>query len=297
MNLENRNAGKDAAAQPVPMGFDFGSALNPDYVIKCSYGNDSIALIQWMHEYNQKHPLGKVVVLYNNTGWSAKWWAPRVEHAETSLVLKYGFVPARTTSLGMRRLVLEKNCWPNSHMKFCTEQLKIMPTMAWLREHDPEGKAVMVCGVRREESWKRSLWPEWVESSDKNEGRSDWSPLVHYREEERDALIVRAGWAPLPHRSRECRCVLANANDLATWKESDIEDIEALEAELGAQKHSRGNDDPLGNRYMFRPSVKAGNPKGIREVVRWAHGVIASRKDKNEPDSEPVGCDSGYCGG
>jgi hypothetical protein len=57
----------------VPTSFDFGDALRPDYVLKCSYGNDSIALIQFCFEYWQKHPLDagvKVVCLYNDTGWA-----------------------------------------------------------------------------------------------------------------------------------------------------------------------------------------------------------------------------------
>lgn len=279
----------------VPMSFDFGDALNPDYVVKCSYGNDSIALIQFLYEYNKKNPLGKVVVLYNDTGWAAKWWPARVEKAEKMLVAKYGFIPARTKSIGMEELVMSKHRWPNSIMKFCTEDLKIRPTMTWLQQHDPQGKSVMVCGVRREESHRRRLWPEWVESSDKNEGRSDWSPLVDFTTEQRDELIRRAGWEPLPHRSRECRCVLANATDLTTWNESDLSEIESLEIRLGELKRSRGVDDNNGDRFMFRPSNKAGNPEGIREVVEWAKR--ASQYKNHQFHADAVACDSGFCGG
>ena len=37
------------------------------HVLFCSYGNDSIALIQWAHERGLKD----VVCLYSDTGWSA----------------------------------------------------------------------------------------------------------------------------------------------------------------------------------------------------------------------------------
>lgn len=73
----------DMARGAVPMSFDFDSAIRPDYVVKCSYGNDSIALLQFLHEYNLKHPLGKVVVLYNDTGWATAWWPARVEKGES----------------------------------------------------------------------------------------------------------------------------------------------------------------------------------------------------------------------
>lgn len=281
-----------AIAINIPLSFDLdGKAIRPDIVLKCSYGNDSIALIQWAHEYNQKYPLGKVVVLYNNTGWAAGWWEARAKNAEENLVKKYGFIPCRTESIGMEKLILKHNTWPNSMMKFCTTELKIWPTLSWLAENDPEGKATLVCGVRRCESHRRLLWPEFSKGSDKNEGRDEWAPLVEHTDEMRDELIVRAGWMPLPHRSRECRCVLANAADLKTWKEEDIQDIEKAEALLGEKKDLAGTDQRADvNRFMFRPSTKKGEPKGIREVVEWAHKVGVK-------ENVETGCDSGFCTG
>ncbi len=38
-------------------------------IICCSGGNDSIALIQWVHE----NELSNVTVVYNNTGWPIFW--------------------------------------------------------------------------------------------------------------------------------------------------------------------------------------------------------------------------------
>ncbi len=48
------------------------------YVISVSYGNDSVAMIQWAHEQR----LHGVVVAYCDTGWAAPSWAQRVEHCE-----------------------------------------------------------------------------------------------------------------------------------------------------------------------------------------------------------------------
>ena len=272
----------------IPMSFDFdGEALRPDYVVKCSYGNDSIALLQWLHEYD--YDLGKVVVLYNDTKWAAKWWAGRVENAEQNLVLKYGFIPARTHAKEWQRLLFEHNAWPDKLRRFCTEDQKIIPTQHWLAQHDPQGVAELVCGVRREESADRANWPKYAPSDATNEGRAQWSPLVHHTAEERDLLIRRAGWIPLPHRSRECRCVLANSSDIKTWNEDDIAEIEALETALGERNRER----EFSNKFMFHPHRKKGRPHGIRAVVEWAKQV----KPKAAELEPAGGCDSGYCTG
>lgn len=257
--------------------------MRPDHVIKCSYGNDSIALLQWLHEYNQRcrGSLGNVIVLYNNTGWAAKWWPERVKKGE-KMAREYGFIPIETKSIGMRELIKIRNCWPRRTMQFCTEILKILPTLRWLALNDPEGKAIMVCGVRREESAARFLWPEFEQSSVKNEGRSEWSPLVALTQKERDELIVRAGWVPLEHRSRECRCVNAGSEDIKKFSVEDISEIEIVE-----QAMTCWGD----NRFMFSPRKKKGRPEGIRAVLEWAKQV----KPKEASKEPGAGCDSGYC--
>lgn len=253
-----------------------------DYVIKSSYGNDSIALIQWMHEYRQRVRSNlKVVVVYNDTGWSSSWWEGRVVKGE-KMARSYGFETDRTTSIGMEALVMNKRGWPTSQDRFCTQVLKIQPYLAWMAYHDPNCQATSVCGVRREESFNRAGWPEWVESNPMEDGRKTWSPLVYHTKEERDTLIVRAGWIPLSHRSRECRCVLANREDLKMWSEEDVSDIERVEDRMGFTK--KGHP-----RVMFRPHKKM-NAVGIREVIKWAK----TDRGKYEP-TERAACDSGFC--
>jgi len=148
--------------------------------------------------------------------------------------------------------------------------------------------------VRREESADRANWPEWVDSDATNEGRPQWSPLVFHTVEMRDDLIRRAGWVPLGHRSRECRCVLANSTDISTWSEDDISDIEQREKLLGDYNRERD----FSNKFMFHPFRKAGKPQGIRQVVQWAKNVVAKKKKRGEKLEPPSsGCDSGYCTG
>lgn len=260
--------------------FDFREVPSGcEHVLFASYGNDSVALIQWAAE----RKLRNVFTLYNQTGWATSDWESRVLERE-AWVASLGFTPARTFSIGMEALVMEKKAWPRQGMQFCTERLKLEPTKAWLAEHDPDGEATCLVGVRREESEERRLFPEWTEESDVHGGRSLWAPLANTTEGERDALVRRAGIVPLPHRSRECSpCVNSNKADIRATPPLDIDKTERVETNLGTS----GNGKP---RVMFRPAKHMG-AIGIREIYAWAH----SGRGEYEPPAKS-GCDGGMCG-
>lgn len=133
--------------------------MNYDYAIFASYGNDSIALIQWMFEKygNSK----RIAVIYTSTGWAAEYWVERVKRGE-EWVRSLGFDAFTIESEGMANLVRRKKAWPRAGGKyqFCTENLKQKPALAWLDSTDA-GKEIICCvGVRREESENRANFPE-----------------------------------------------------------------------------------------------------------------------------------------
>lgn len=256
------------------------------HVLFASYGNDSIALIQWLAEHKLAPGIksDEVTVAHSDTGWAAPWWKDRVAKG-VEWVHAVGFKTAVIPSIGMEALVKLKQAWPRNGMQFCTEELKIVPARKWLNEHDPEGDATAVCGVRRCESPKRATWPEWKEESAAHGGRPLWSPLVAFSDEQRDALLGRAGWEVLPHRSQECYpCVNSARSDLVLVDEERLAMIERIETELGLSSTGKP-------RTMFRPNKFMG-AVGIREIARWAHAP----RGKFEPAGE-AGCDSGMCEG
>lgn len=247
-----------------------------DYVIFASYGNDSVGLIQWAAE----RQLERVAVLYNDTGWGAPGWPERVSRLE-GWARSLGFVAERTASVGMEALVHKERGWPRHGMQFCTEHLKIKPSLAWLNRVDPDGLVTCLVGVRREESAKRRSFPEFTEASPGHGGRSLWAPLVNTTTEQRNDLLRRAGVEPLPHRSDECwPCVNATKADLRRLTDERVAEIEEIESRLGFT----GAGKP---RVMFRPAAHMG-AVGIREMRRWAN----SGHGEYEP---PSGCDSGMC--
>lgn len=253
------------------------------HVLFCSYGNDSIALIQWAHEIGLNH----VVCLYSDTGWAANGWAARVDAGE-ALAKQYGFETARTESIGMVELVKRKRGWPGAggQGQFCTSELKIMPALRWLDAHDPEREATALTGVRRQESAHRHDAPEFVAESERHGGRELWQPLVRHSDEDRDALLLRAGFDVLPHRSHECYpCINATIDDIRLLTADRIALIDITERSLGLTKKGKP-------RVMFRAARRKG-ATGIKAVVQWAQAP----RPRDQMPLFPAGCDSGYCGG
>lgn len=234
-------------------------------VISSSYGNDSIAVIQWAHEC----ALPDVTVAYCDTGWGAPWWGNRVIDGER-LAKSYGFQTVRCKSMGMAELVKMKKGWPGNGQQFCTAHLKGVPFLQWIDEADTECKAVVLIGKRRAESEKRKDTPEFIESSEYHGGRKIWHPLYLHSHEQRNELLARAGFDVLPHRSLECNpCVNANRNDFLRLTPGEIERVNELEVEIA--------------KPMFRP--KRVGALGIYGVIAWAKDG-RKRGDIDEEESE-----------
>lgn len=258
------------------------------FVVFVSYGNDSIALLQWAHEQNLKD----VAVVFTDTGWAADGWLERVASAE-EWVRSLGFTPYRTHSIGFRELARQKKGFPTQQFQWCSYILKIEPGERWLAEHDPEARAVCLIGVRREESQERANFPSYLLNSANHGGRVMVAPFVDFTEDQRNEFIRRAGFEPLPHRSRECKCINSKRADMRRFTEADWREIEEAEAEIG--------------KTMFRPHRHMG-AAGANEVRKWANSERGKYKPptpapeavelEDAPEEENfMGCDTfGGCG-
>jgi 3'-phosphoadenosine 5'-phosphosulfate sulfotransferase (PAPS reductase)/FAD synthetase len=234
-----------------------------EYLLCVSGGNDSIALIQFALDKGLNF-----ACVYNDTGWAKDGWADRIKLMSLWLEDVGSFLYT-TKSEGMLNLVRRKKGWPMpaSAMQFCTQELKVLPTLQLLDKIDPDKELTCVNGLRREESQNRATAPEWVDESSKHGGRELWSPLVRYTQDMRDALINRTPFSPLPHSSMECwPCVCANKADLKalTADPNRIELIESTEISMGFTSNKKP-------RTMFRP-YRVGGGVGIRQAVEWGCG-------------------------
>lgn len=242
-------------------------------IISASYGNDSIALIQWAADKR----LPDVTVVYCDTGWSAPGWDARVTEGE-QFAKDCGFNVLRLQSMGMAELVRMKKGWPGNGQQFCTMHLKGVPFLQWVDEFDPERKATILIGKRRVESRARAQTPEYIDQSEYHGDRRVWHPLFKHTDSERDELVRRSGLELLPHRSQECSpCVNANRGDFMLLTKEQIEHVNELEVEIG--------------KPMFRP--KRFGALGIYGVMVWAkHGRKRGLCDvlEDEGCGAPFGC-------
>lgn len=254
----------------------------PDRVIFASYGNDSVALIQWAYENGIKD----AYVCYSDTGWAKRdWVSSRVEPGE-AWVKSLGYTPVRTSGVGMIGLIQKKQAWPRGgggKYQFCTEELKKKPALEWMQANDPDGDLICMVGIRREESDNRAQFPEWTEESEEHGGRSMHAPLVRHKEADRNELLLRTPFpTPLPHRSKECfPCVNARKGEIAALPPNRLELIHMIEVTMGV--NSKGNP-----RVMFSPKRHKG-ATGIYEVYEWAGGEW-------QDDAPLPACDGGWCG-
>lgn len=253
------------------------------FVISSSYGNDSVALIQWVHEAGLLAAGARVTVTYCDTGWAAPNWPARVERGE-AFARSLGFEVKRIESMGFAELARMKKGFPGTGpTQFCTAHLKGIPFLQWIDDDDvdPNRQAIIMVGKRRAESEKRKNTPEFVPVSEYHGDRMLTHPLYAHTDEDRNALLARAGFEVLPHRSQECNpCVYANRGDFMSLSASEIEKVASLEVELG--------------RPMFRP--KRFGAVGIYGVMVWAkYGRTGARADvedvlEDEGCGAPMGC-------
>lgn len=251
-------------------------------IIFTSCGNDSVALLQWAFE--QK--LTDIIAAYSDTKWASPEWATRVKEVKKWVERNSGkFITI--DSEGFPNLVRRKKAFPANGMGFCSYELKIKPAMEWLETFDPEKKAVCYTGVMRIESENRKDWPLVKLNSPNHGGRTLKSPLADMTLDERNALLKRAGFEILEHRSMECSpCINATIKDIQQVSQADLIKVVNLEIEMGVGERS-GNP-----KYMFRPHRMQG-AKGFAQVKEWAD----RGGGKYTPNQEDMfGCNSGYCG-
>ncbi len=199
---------------------------NRPLIIRSHYGDDSIAMAQWAFEANLK--LVEVVTI--DTGFAAENWLARQQLGEAH-ARACGFKTSTIVSpITFAEAVKGRGEFPSTKFQWCSALLKGLPFLDWLDTWDPHCQAIILIAKRKAAAKAHTTIPEWIDKCEFHNDRTVWHPISELETTERDALLARAGFEPLNHRTFECAlCVNSTQSDLLRLGGVDIRKMEELE--------------------------------------------------------------------
>lgn len=203
-----------------------------DLVIRSNYGDESIALIEWVAQHIKAVDYDIIYVAYVETGWSASQWEERVSMGE-AYAEKKGFKPIRLRSKEtFSELVKSRGSFPSVKFQWCAHFLKGLVFMEWLDEIDLRCEALIVL-PKRQALYRKPL-KEYIKECEFHGERKVWHPMLLVTDEERDAFISQAGFSVLHHASLECApCIHHQTKERESLSLVDKERLKKLEQVIG----------------------------------------------------------------
>lgn len=198
------------------------------------------------------------------------------------------------------RLMLRKACFPSRRRRFCTSELKIKPSAAFMGEIHATGAVPLnAVGVRAAESAARAKLPERELSPSMD--CMVWRPIIRWTERDVIGIHHRHGVRPNPlyvggFRRVGCYpCVMSRKDSirrLADRSPRRVAAIELLERRVGQIWESRATEERKAKvdrlPTMFQATRR--DAEGRRPCVPFAEVVEWSRtkRGSDEPDPEPL---------
>lgn len=268
-------------------------------VASVSGGKDSAALSLWLTEQGIEHRR-----VFADTGWEHP---ATYEYLRGPLAAKLGPIDEVKSSVGgMAEWVRKKGMFPSRLRRFCTQELKVKPLIAYLRQvQDQVGDVINAVGIRAAESKARSKLPEREWQADYD--CEVWRPLIGWSELDVIDIHRRHGLAPNPlYLQGAARvgcwpCIFARKAEVklvADLTPERIEQIRQLEAETTAAARARADRD--GNhadfvhgfeRTFFHGKLsREGKPFPIDTIVEWSRTDTGGRQFVLIEEEQPEGC-------
>ncbi|MDQ5945514.1 MAG: hypothetical protein QG619_936 [Pseudomonadota bacterium] len=281
---------------------DFFKPDIPDdaiYHVGVSGGKDSGAVLLWMvHESGI--PRHQINATFCDTGHEHDWTYAQIE------TLSKHVHPIETLKpkLGFFELAENKQRFPSSEARFCTQNLKIFPTQDHVRYLlDAYKHVVAVSGVRSAESYDRAKLLEWDYSG--NLLCIAWRPLITWKIE--DVLAIHAKYGIPMNKLYEAGservgcfpCIMCKKKEIRSIAIKFPERIDLIrnkEREFGSSFFTPGRTP---KRFHSGSCV---NKKGetvtfpyIDDVVKWSMTGKRAKGSYLDDEPEPVSCSSGFC--
>lgn len=212
----------------------------------------------------------------------------------------------------MEDLIRHKGLFPGRRIRYCTQELKVLPMIRYLKGLIDAGQELInAVGIRAAESTARSQLSEW----EWQEGFDCevWRPLLRWTEQDVIDIHRRHGLKPNPlyllgaARVGCWPCIYARKSEIRLIAETDPERIvrlRVLEDEVGVAARKRAERDGRELTNMpawFQNPVSRPGPDGkrdgscwpIEQVVAWSRTAFrgpAQDKDEFLLSSQMDGC-------
>lgn len=265
-------------------------------VASVSGGKDSGAMSLYLTELGIEHDR-----VFMDTGWEAEIGGAPVtlDYIRGPLTDKLGPIAEIRGPLTFEQLVDKRGLFPSRVMRFCTEELKVIPAQRWLAARADElgVELVNAVGIRRAESQARSKMPEWEWS--KGFDLETWRPLVTWTVDDVVEIHRRHGLAMNPLYALGFKrvgcfpCIHENKQGIALVAEHAPERIDLI-GRITDRLNERGaaRDAEKGRPFMPRSmfGYHGGDnkhiPLTIAETVEWAR----SKRGEFQPPGAGDGC-------
>ncbi len=258
-------------------------------IASISGGKDSAAMSLYLTELGIEHER-----VFMDTGWESDI---TYEYLRGPLTTAIGPILEIRGDLNFVDLVMKKGLFPSRVMRFCTEELKVFPILAYLQAREDASDLVNAVGIRRAESKARSTMSEyeWSDGFD----CEIWRPLVTWNEEDVSDIHARHGLAKNPlyelgaSRVGCWPCIHARKSEIALVARLDpgrIDKIRTMEADLNARGAERDKDKNRAfvARSMF--SYHGGDNKHVAmpidQAIEWAN----SKRGEWQPPGAGSAC-------
>ncbi len=248
----------------------------------------------WLQEQGIEHDR-----VFIDTGWEHEL---TYEYLRGPLTDKLGAITEIKAPLLMEELILTKGMFPSRVRRFCTQELKVKPIIAYLAKLMEAGTDVInAVGIRAEESSSRAGMPEW-EWQDGFDCEV-WRPIIHRSEQWVIDIHKRHGLAPNPlylmgaSRVGCWPCIYARKSEIRLIADKDpdrIVRLRVLEERVGIAARARAAakgqtlvSDPA---WFQAPLGDSGAAWPIDKVVEWARTARGGRQLELFAPQREEGC-------
>lgn len=258
------------------------SLLNrPHYVVRAQYGDESLALLAYLHATVPEQVGAAFTVVDIDTGFEGEGWLAEKAKRQ-AWVQSLGFhcvtLPVVTP---FADLIRRRQQFPSPKFQWCATVMKGMTLEQWLDQKDPEGAWGVL--IAKRQCLTRKPIPERLPQCELHGEREVLHPIVRMDLDAYEALQKTYQWPIGFPRSWECQpCVHSMASEVAALSRADQAKVADLEAAI---------------QQPFFSAARWEGLEHIEEQVLWLKQKTESSITTYPRDPFAMGCADPYgCG-